>query len=105
MTAVAADPTSGVHLSTVFNVTSSAAANNDTTAYDATIYPTEPQIGYYFQFSRTGSQTLKSPVFSTNPDGVGAWYGVIIPDAGTWTLTLNAAADDSVIATTSVVVS
>ena len=105
MTAVAAAPTSGVHLSTVFAVTCSAAANNDSTAYSTSVYPTEPQIGYYFQFARTGSQTLKSPVFSTNPDGVGAWYGVILADAGTWTLTLRASADDSVKATASVVVS
>jgi hypothetical protein len=105
MTAVAAAPTSGVHLSTVFAVTCSAAANNDSTAYSTSVYPTEPQVEYYFKFARTGSQTLKSPVFSTNPDGTGAWYGVILPDVGTYTLTLNKVSDDSVAATTTVVVS
>lgn len=104
--AVAISPVSGsiTHLSTVCRVTCSGVANNTTTGYDATKYPAEPQVTYYLKLAATGKQTLKSPVFSTNPDGTAEWDNVIIPDAATWTLTVNATADDSVIATASVVV-
>ena len=48
---------------------------------------------------------LISPVFSTNPGGTAEWHGVTIPAAGTWTLDVIDTSDDSVTATTSVVVS
>ncbi len=103
--AIAAVPTSGTHLSTVFQVNITGASSNTTTGYDPTAYPAEPAVTYYAKFARTGSQTLKSPVFSTNAEGKASWLNVILPDAGTWTLTLNATSDDSVIATASVVAS
>ena len=105
--AVAISPASGsiTHASTVCHVSCTGVPNNDTTAYDATKYPTEPQIAYYFKFARTGSVSIKSPVFSTNAAQTAEWHGVVLPDAGTWTLTVCATADDSVKATTSVVVS
>lgn len=106
MTAVAVTPASGsiTHLDTVVRVTCSAAANNTATGYDAAVYPGKPQVGYYFKFAKTGQDSLKSPVFSTNADGVAEWDSVLIPAAGTWTLTLNKSADDTVAATASVVV-
>lgn len=104
--AVAISPASGsiTHLSTACNVSCTSVANNTTTGYDATKYPSEPQVTYYFKLAATGQQTLKSPVFSTNPNGAAEWDSVIIPAAATWTLTVNATSDDSVIATASVVV-
>lgn len=103
--AIAAVPTSGTHLSTVFQVNITGASANTTTGYDATKYPGEPAIVYYAQFASTGHPTLKSHLFSTNADGKAEWQDVIIPEAGTYTLTLHDNADGSTIATSSVVVS
>lgn len=105
MAAVAASPTSGVHLTTVFDVTCSGVIDNDPTAYDATKTPTEPMLTYYFKFALAGQDSLKSNVFSTNGADVAEWHDVLIPAAGSWTLTVNATADDSVKATATVVVS
>lgn len=106
MAAVAVTPASGsiTHLNTVVRVTCSAVSNNDATAYSTAIYPTEPQITYYFKFSLTGEDDLVSPVFSTNVDGIAAWDNVLLPAAGTWTLGVYKTADDSSVATASVVV-
>jgi hypothetical protein len=104
MAAVAANPTSGTHLSTVFDVSCSAIAANDTRAWDAALYPSEPQITYYFKFSLSGQDSLKSPVFSTNSEALAEWHGVILPAAGSWTLGVYGAADDGTIATATVVV-
>lgn len=104
--AIVVTPASGsiTHLATVVRVTCTEVPNNDTTAFDANIYPTEPQISYYFKFSLAGQNSLISPIFSTNPGGTAEWNGVILPAAGSWTLTANDASDDSVAATASVTV-
>lgn len=106
MAAVAISPASGsiTAIKTVCRVTCSAVANNDTSAFSSSIYPTEPQITYYFKLAATGQPTLKSPVLSTNASQVAAWDNVIFPAAGTWTLTINKTSDDSVTATASVTV-
>lgn len=106
MAAVTVTPASGsiTHLVTAVQVACSAISNNDATAYDADLYPTEPEIDYYFKFALAGQDNLISPVFSTNPDGTAEWNGVILPAAGTWTLTANLVSDDTVAATASVVV-
>ena len=71
--------------------------NNTVTGYDPAIYPSSPQVTYYFECSKTGVDSLRSPVFSTNVDGTAAWNGVIFPEAGTWTVGVYATADDSTI--------
>ena len=103
--AIAADPTSGTHLSTVFNANVTGAPANTATGYDTAKYPTEPAVVYYATFTASGEDTLTSPLFSTNAGGSAAWLGVIIPSAGTWTLTLLDSADDSTVDTATVVVS
>jgi hypothetical protein len=105
MAAVAAAPTSGVHLSTAFDVSCSVVANNDAASFDSTKYPSEPEIDYYFKFALSGQDDIKSPIFSTNAAQLAEWHGVILPASGTWTLTINKSVDDSVTATASVVVS
>ena len=106
MATVTTTPASGsiTHLVTAVRVTCDSLANNDATAYDNTIYPTEPQISYYFKFALSGHDDLVSPIFSTNVDGTAEWNDVLLPAAGTWTLTANDASDDSVAATASVIV-
>jgi hypothetical protein len=106
MAAVAISPASGsiTAIKTVCRVTCSAVANNTTTGYDPAIYPSEPQVTYYFKLASAGQPTLKSHVFSTNASQVAAWDDVVFPAAGTWTMTINKTSDDSVTATASVTV-
>lgn len=96
---VSVTPASGsiTHLSTVVRVTCDDVPNNTTTGYDPAIYPSSPEVDYYFKFSLTGQDDLVSPVFSTNVDGIAEWNGVIIPAAGTWTLGVYDASDDSTV--------
>jgi hypothetical protein len=103
--AVAASPTGGASLSTAFEVSCSGVANNDATSFDSTKYPSEPQIGYYFKFALSGQNDIKSPLFSTNAGQTAEWHEVILPAAGSWTLTINKSVDDSVVATATVVAS
>jgi hypothetical protein len=106
--AVAITPASGsvIHEKSACQISTSGLPDNDTTAYDSTKYPSSPMITYYFQLAATGQPTLKSPVFAPAYDGTAIWPGsVIIPAAGTWTLTVNKVSDGSASATASVVVS
>lgn len=105
--AVAVSPASGsiTHLVTAVRVTCTGAPSNTATGYDPTLYPSEPAVNYYFKLAKSGQDSLKSPVFSTNPGGTAEWNDVIIPAAGTWTLTLSKVSDDTAAATASVVVS
>ena len=105
--AVAIFPVSGsiTHVIDACEISATGLTVNDATAFDASKYPTEPAVTYYFKLASTGHQTLKSPVFAPDPAGKGVWPGsVIIPDAATWTLTCNKVSDDSAAATASVVV-
>lgn len=102
--AVAATPTSGTHLSTVFRVTCSEVPSNTVTGYNADNHPASPAVNYYFKFSLAGQDDLISPVFSTNVGGTAEWNGVLLPAAGTWTLEALDASDDSQAATVNVVV-
>lgn len=107
MAAVVVTPTSGniTHLDTAVRVTCTSVSSNTTVGYDAANYPGKPAVAAFFKFSKTGQDSLKSPVLSTNADGVAEWNDVIIPAAGTWTLDLvNNSDGTTVLATASVVV-
>lgn len=109
--AVAVTPASGsvIATTTACRVTCTGVPANDASAYaaptDAYDYPTEPAILYYFRFAKSGADSLISPVFTPASDGTAEWNDVIVPAAGTWTLTIRKDADDSQVATASVVVS
>jgi hypothetical protein len=108
--AVHVTPASGsiTHLSTACRVTLTDGVDNDMSAWasptDANDYPTAPAVTYYFKFAKSGQDDLISPVFTPASDGKAEWNGVILPAAGTWTLTANFTEDDSVYDTASVVV-
>lgn len=106
MAAVAITPASGsiTAVKTVCRVTCSAVANNTVTGYSTSIYPTEPQVTYYFKASKTGADALKSPVLTTNAAQIAAWDTLIFPSAGSWTVGIYKTSDDSSVATTSVTV-
>ena len=102
--AIAADPTTGTAVKTVFEISVTGADSNTATGYSASAYPSEPAIVYYATLSAMGHDTLKSPLFSTNAAGEAAWLNVIVPAAATWTLALIDSSDDGTIASSSVVV-
>jgi len=103
MTTLTTDPDSGIVAKlTSLKITCTDADNNDSGSYNASAYPTEPEILYYFKLSLSGQDDLKSNTFSTNSDGAAEWPGVLLPAAGTWTLALFTAADDQSVTSTSV---
>ena len=105
--AVQAVPASGsiIDKTTALRVTCTGAASNTLTGYDVTKYPTSPQVVYYFSIEKSGQNSLVSPRFAVSSDGKAEWHTPIIPTAGTWSLVLRANADDSSVASTSLVVS
>lgn len=109
--AVAIAPASGSVISkeSACRVTCTGVPSNDDTAYVAPVdgfdYPPSPAVTYYFKLAKSGSDSLISPVFTPASDGTAEWNGVIIPAAGSWTLTVNKTVDDSVTATAGVTVS
>ena len=104
--AVHVSPVSGsiTHSITAVEVTATGAPANDANAYNILLSPSEPVINYYFKFAKSGQDSLISPEFGPSEAGAAEWHDVIVPAAGTWTLTLNDASDDTVKATASVVV-
>lgn len=62
------------------------------------------EIRYYIKASKSGSDDMKSYVFSTSSDGKHSFNNFIFPAAGTWTVELLTVADVQE-ATASVVVS
>ena len=107
MATLAVVPASGsvVSVQSAVRVTVSGADVNDTTTYDTTKYPTETPFVYYFRLAQAGQDNLESHRFSVSADGDAWWDNVILPAAGTWTLSLRDASDDSEVVSTSVVVS
>ena len=107
MATVTVTPASGsiTHAVTVCDVACTVVPNNTNTGYNANNYPASPQVTYYFKFSRSGVDALKSPVFSTNPDGKAEWHDVIVPSAGSWTLGVYKTSDDTSVVTAAVTVS
>lgn len=107
MATVASTPASGSieSLVTACTLSVAGASSNTLTGYDSTHYPASPQVTYYLSAEASGEDDLRSPVFAVSSAGTHAWYDVIFPAAGTWTLHLRKVADDSSVANTSLVVS
>lgn len=82
-----------------------AADPSDENAYDVDLYPTSPEIRYYLAFEKAGADTGKSQVFSPAADGTFEFNSYIFPAAGTWTVHLRKASDDSSVANLVVTVS
>lgn len=81
----------------------SGAETNDVSAFDAEAYPTAPEMRYYLTFEKGGNELGRSYVFGVN-GGAHQFNNYIFPEAGSWTVRLNDAADDSSVATLAVTV-
>lgn len=62
------------------------------------------EFRYYLIATKTGSDSLKSHEFNVN-GGAHQWNNLIFEDAGSWTMRLRDASDDSDVATLAVTVS
>lgn len=105
--ALSVTPASGAILSkrTLCRVDVTGVPLNDTTAYNASNVPTEPEIRYYIRARATGQDDLKSEQFAPSQDGKHTWYGPVFPAAATWTITLRKVVGDTQVATLAAIVS
>jgi hypothetical protein len=103
--AVAASDDTPVHASQPINITVTGAASNTATGYNTNNYPASPELRYYFSIEKSGSDSLRSEIFSVGSDGTHTWPSVIIPSAGVWTARLRKASDDSSAATATITAS
>ena len=88
---------------TVCRVTVAGAPTNDSAAFDPTKYPTEPAVVYYLTFELGGVILGKSYLFTPN-GGAHVFNNYIFPSAGSWTVRISKASDDSSVATLAVTV-
>jgi len=86
---------------TAIHISSTELPANTLTGYDADIYPSSPQVTYYFSAELAGQDSARSQVFAPN-GGKGYWDGWIPPAVGTWAVHVRATADDSSLANASV---
>jgi hypothetical protein len=103
--AVACSPASPTHLKDACIFSCTGQPSNDVSTFDATKKPSETPIVCYMKAVASGQPTIKTPLFTTDSTSAFKYLPVIFAGAGTYTLTLNDSADDSVLATTSVTVS
>jgi hypothetical protein len=68
-------------------------------------YPSSPEMRYYLTFELGGAIRGKSYVFGVDETGGHLFNNYIFPSAGSWTVRLSNAADNSSVATTAVTVS
>ena len=104
---VAIVPTSGniTNTLTTCRVTVAGASSNDDTNFDNTKYPASPQFKYYLLFDNPSGDDGKSYIFDVSNGGEHTFNNYVFPNAGSWTIRLRNAANDSDVATASVTVS
>ncbi len=108
MVAIAVTPASGsiTAKKTVCRINVTGASANDTTAYDNTKYPSEPAITYYLLMDApAGTDDKKSQLFTPAVGGTFEFNNFIFDTAGSWTIRLRKASNDSDAATLAVTVS
>lgn len=105
MASIACVPAAPVAASSFCRVTVSAADANDASTFNANNYPTEDEMRYYLTFELASAIQGKSYVFNVSADGDHVFNNYVFPEAGSWTIRLNDASDDSSVATASVTVS
>jgi hypothetical protein len=104
MATVTCAPTSPFAVKSACNVTIAEADPNDLTAFDADATPTSPEFRYYILGDAPSGDDLRSHEFNVSADGDHVWMNVVFPVAGSWTLRLRDASDDSDVATVAVTV-
>lgn len=95
-TAVTITPASGAITAaqTVCRVDLTGFDANTSDGYDINAYPTSPEMRYYISFVEGGTEYGRSYVFDVN-GGAHTFNNYIFPHAGTWTVGVFDASDDS----------
>ncbi len=111
---ITAEPTSPTAKVDFVRVTVTGADQNTLTGYDgdelSTMpgtpeqYPASPENRYYLTFELGGEIKGKSYVFSVNSDGEHVFPNYLFPEAGSWTMRLSKASDDSSVKTQAITV-
>jgi hypothetical protein len=104
MAAITVTPTSPFAAKDACLVSVTGADENDASKYDATKYPTEPEIKAYLKFVKGGVEYGRSYIFAVSSAGKHDFSNYVFPTSGSWTVTLHDASDDSQLATQSVTV-
>ena len=102
MATIACVPTTATKDNTCVRVDAAGLTVNDSAAFSASIYPTEPQILYYIEATGSGGTTLTSERFGGPAFSVQCW---MFDAAATYTVAVKKDSDDSTVASTTIVVS
>lgn len=78
---------------------------NDATTFNATKSPSMDEIRYYITFEKGGAELGRSPVFACNHDGEWQFNNYVFPSAGSWSVKVKKASDNSTVKTQAVTVS
>lgn len=106
--AITVTPASGsvIHAKSVCRIDVTGAAANTLTGYSTSVYPTSPELRYYLLIDApAGVDDGRSYVFAPSSDGKHTYNNYTFPAAGSYTVRLRNAGDDSDAATLSVTVS
>lgn len=96
---LAVTPSSGTGTKTAFRFDVTGLPANDTTSFDSTKSPVQPEIRYYFEFSEGGIPKGTSYQFAPDVStGKHSWQGVIMPDPGTYTISLKKVSGNTTLA-------
>lgn len=105
MSSISVVPAAPIAVTSFCKVTVAGYDQNDTGAFSASAYPTEPEIKYYLTFEKGGAILGKSYVFGVDENGGHVFNNYVFPSSGSWTVRLSKASNDSSVATQSVTVS
>jgi len=103
--AIACTPAAPVAITSACRLDVTGGSENTATGYDNTKYPASPEVRYYLTFEKAAAIVSKSYVFAVGSDGKHSFNNYVFPSAGSWTVRLNDASDDSSVQTQAVTVS
>lgn len=113
--AITCTPAAPVATNDFCSIAVSGVDQNTTTGYDGTVpsaspgsptqYPASPEVRYYLTFELASVERGRSYVFAPSADGDHVFDNYVFPEAGSWTIRLSNAGDDSSVATQAVTVS
>lgn len=98
------DPTEPTAVESAVRVDVAGASANDLTDYSTDQYPTAAELRCYLAFLLDSEELGRSYVFAVAQDGTHSFPNYIFPSAGSWSVELRDASDDSVLATQAVTV-
>lgn len=103
--AIACTPASPVATKSFCRIDVTGGSANTATGYSTSVYPTSPEVRYYLTFELGGNILGRSYNFAVGSDGKHSFNNYVFPEAGSWTVRLKNASNDSSVQTQAVTVS